>query len=108
VGLDGTDGDYDGGQALPNVTVDRTAAQWLKLQLNASGDPLTYLAHGRIYDDCPAEPVVGAPFKRWLHPNRSAGTHVGPAVSDRDDWSGGVCMASQIIFESEHSLGVGN
>jgi hypothetical protein len=56
VGLDGADGDYDGGQALPNVTVDRTAAQWLKLQLNASGDPLTYLAHGRIYDDCPANP----------------------------------------------------
>ena len=30
--------------------MDRSAIQWLKLQLNSTGAPLTHVAHGRIYD----------------------------------------------------------
>lgn len=51
VGLDGADGDYDG-DATGN-SVDRTGAQWLKLQL---GTPVTLTSHGRIFDSCPSSP----------------------------------------------------
>jgi hypothetical protein len=48
VGLDGVDGDYDG------PTADRSAVQWLQLQVGAGG--LTYVAHGRIYDSAASNP----------------------------------------------------
>jgi len=48
VGLDGTDGDYDGG------TPDRSAAQWFKLAVQSGG--LTYTTHGRIYDASTSNP----------------------------------------------------
>jgi len=48
VGLAGTNGAYGGNETGTNV--DRSAIQWLKLQLNSSGTPLTHVAHGRIYD----------------------------------------------------------
>jgi hypothetical protein len=52
VGLDGTDGDYDGS------TPDRSAVQWFRLQVGAEG--LTYAAHGRIYDTASSNPY-------WYH-----------------------------------------
>jgi hypothetical protein len=54
VGLDGTDGDYDGGSS--GGSVDRSAVQWLKLQINATGEPLTYSLHGRIFDSRATDP----------------------------------------------------
>jgi len=54
IGLDGTDGDYGGNET--GSTVDRSAIQWLKLQLNSAGTPLTHLAHGRIYDTAATYP----------------------------------------------------
>ena len=54
VGLDGTDGDFNGDHT--GSTVDRSAAQWLKLQINASGESLAHNAHGRMFDDCSANP----------------------------------------------------
>jgi hypothetical protein len=52
VGLDGTDGDYDGS------TPERSAVQWFRLQVGAEG--LTYAAHGRIYDTASSNPY-------WYH-----------------------------------------
>jgi len=49
IGLDGSDGDYDG------ETVDRSAIQWLKLRVEPDGR-LTYAARGRIYDDSQDDP----------------------------------------------------
>ncbi len=48
VGLAGMNGTYSGNET--GSTVDRSAIQWLKLQLNSTGTPLTHAAHGRIYD----------------------------------------------------------
>jgi hypothetical protein len=48
VGLAGTGGTYTGDQT--GSTVDRSAVQWLELQLNSTGPPLAHIAHGRIYD----------------------------------------------------------
>jgi hypothetical protein len=48
VGLAGTTGSYAGNETGTNV--DRSAVQWLQLQLNSTGAPLTHIAHGRIYD----------------------------------------------------------
>jgi hypothetical protein len=48
VGLDGTDGDYDGG------TVDRSAIQWFRLLVAANG--LTNTTWGRIYDSAASTP----------------------------------------------------
>jgi hypothetical protein len=54
VGLAGTAGSYAGDQT--GSTVDRSAVQWLELQLNATGTPLTHIAHGRIYDTAATTP----------------------------------------------------
>ena len=54
VGLAGTNGTYTGNETGTNV--DRSAIQWLKLQLNSSGTPLTHAAHGRIYDTAATTP----------------------------------------------------
>jgi hypothetical protein len=48
VGLAGTGGTYGGDQT--GSSVDRSGVQWLQLQLNSTGAPLTHIAHGRIYD----------------------------------------------------------
>ncbi len=48
VGLAGTAGTYTGDQT--GSIVDRSAIQWLELQLNSTGTPLTHIGHGRIYD----------------------------------------------------------
>jgi hypothetical protein len=53
VGLDGTDGDYDGGDS--GASVDRSAIQWIKLQTHAS-NPLAYSTHGRIYAAAASDP----------------------------------------------------
>lgn len=34
----------------------RSAAQWLKLGINSTGDPLTVETAGRVYDDCATDP----------------------------------------------------
>jgi hypothetical protein len=54
VGLDGANQDYDGG------TVDRTAIQWIKMNISDTGDPLSYSGHGRIYDNSLTQP-------RWYY-----------------------------------------
>ena len=36
--------------------MDRSAIQWLKLQLNSTGTPLTHVAHGQIYDTAASYP----------------------------------------------------
>jgi hypothetical protein len=54
VGLAGTVGTYGGDES--GSTVDRSAVQWLKLQLNSTGAPLTHVAHGRIYDTAASYP----------------------------------------------------
>jgi hypothetical protein len=54
VGLAGTTGTYGGDQT--GSTVDRSAVQWLQLQLNSTGTPLTHIAHGRIYDAAASYP----------------------------------------------------
>jgi len=48
VGLTGTNGVYLGDQT--GASVDRSAAQWLKLQIGTSGTGLTHREHGRIFD----------------------------------------------------------
>jgi hypothetical protein len=53
VGLDGTDGDYDGGDT--GSSVDRSAIQWIKLQLYSSNPP-AYSTHGRIYSSAASNP----------------------------------------------------
>jgi hypothetical protein len=53
VGLDGTDGDYDGGDT--GASVDRSAVQWMKLQTHTS-NPLAYSTHGRIYSAVASDP----------------------------------------------------
>ncbi len=50
VGSDGPNADYDGG------TVDRTAIQWIRLNVNATDYTLTYGSHGRIYDPSKTDP----------------------------------------------------
>jgi hypothetical protein len=35
--------------------MDRSGIQWLKLQVGPGGESLTYAAHGRVFDDCPAQ-----------------------------------------------------
>ncbi|MCP5526335.1 MAG: hypothetical protein H7A47_05950 [Verrucomicrobiales bacterium] len=50
VGLDGTDGDYDGG------TVDRSAIQWLKLQLSSGAVTMSHSSHGRVYHSASSNP----------------------------------------------------
>lgn len=52
VGLDGTDGDYDGS------TADRSAIQWFKLEVGAGG--LTYSSHNRVFDPASSDPY-------WYH-----------------------------------------
>jgi len=54
VGLDGTDGTYDGDAT--GATVDRSAIQWFRFQINSTGEPLTYSTHDRIYDACSSHP----------------------------------------------------
>lgn len=54
VGLSGTNGVYSGDASGTNV--DRSAVQWLKLQIRSSGLALTYFRHGRIYDSAPSTP----------------------------------------------------
>jgi hypothetical protein len=54
IGLAGTGGTYSGDQT--GSTVDRSAVQWLELQLNSTGTPLTHVAHGRIYDAAASHP----------------------------------------------------
>ncbi len=48
VGLSGTNGAYNGDQS--GASVDRSAVQWLKLQVNTSVGTLLCAAHGRIFD----------------------------------------------------------
>jgi len=48
VGLSGTNGVYIGDESGTNV--DRSAIQWLRLNVDAFGSSLSYSAHGRIYD----------------------------------------------------------
>ncbi|MCP5526337.1 MAG: hypothetical protein H7A47_05960 [Verrucomicrobiales bacterium] len=50
VGLDGTDGDYDGGN------VDRSAIQWLKLQLSSGAVTMSHSSHGRLYHSASSNP----------------------------------------------------
>src|SRR5258708_6066420 len=59
VGLAGSNGTYNGDETGTNV--DRCAIQWLKLQLNSTGTPLTHLAHGRIYDT-----AAGFPYYYYM------------------------------------------
>jgi hypothetical protein len=54
IGLAGSGGTYGGDQT--GSTVDRSAVQWLELQLNSTGAPLTHIAHGRIYDAAASHP----------------------------------------------------
>jgi hypothetical protein len=109
VGLDGTDGDYDGG------TVDRSAAQWLRLQVSSSS--LSYSTHGRIYDN-----AVSSPY--WYYfPSLSvdssgnivigfsgakSGEHVGAFFFGRN--SGGTTTARPILVQAGRSAfnGVGS
>ena len=51
VGLTGVAGVYVGDAT--GAAVDRAGIQWLKLQVGAGGQSLTYAPHGRIFDDCP-------------------------------------------------------
>jgi len=55
VGLDGTDGDYDGPWPSPP---DRSAVQWLRLKVDEGN--LSYNAHGRIFDTVSTNPY-------WYH-----------------------------------------
>ncbi|MCL4853673.1 MAG: hypothetical protein KJZ78_20145, partial [Bryobacteraceae bacterium] len=55
VGLDGTDGDYDG--PWPSAP-DRSAVQWLRLKVDEGN--LSYNAHGRIFDTVSTNPY-------WYH-----------------------------------------
>jgi hypothetical protein len=48
VGLDSTNGTYSGG--VSGSSVNRSAVQWLKLQTNAAGDPLTRADHKWSWD----------------------------------------------------------
>ena len=48
VGLDGAGGDYDGDET--GTAVDRSGAQWAKLQLGSEPNPLTYAATGKVFD----------------------------------------------------------
>src|SRR5258708_3349566 len=59
VGLAGTHGTYTGNQTGTNV--DRSAIQWLELQLNSTGTPLSHIAHGRIYDT-----AAGLPYYYYM------------------------------------------
>jgi hypothetical protein len=52
VGLSGTNGTYTGNASGTNV--DRSAAQWLKLQINSDGSGLTLADHGRVFDLAPS------------------------------------------------------
>lgn len=54
VGLDGTDGDYDGTES--GSTVDRSAIQWLRLQTSTSGTPLSLALRNRIFDAVSTNP----------------------------------------------------
>jgi hypothetical protein len=57
VGLDGTDGIYDGDAT--GQSVDRSGIQWIRLRVGTGivpGDTLSYDSHGRIYDDCDLTP----------------------------------------------------
>ena len=54
VGLDNTQGSYDGNES--GSTVDRSGLQWWKLQLNATGTPLTYSDSGMVYDNASSNP----------------------------------------------------
>jgi hypothetical protein len=54
IGLAGTTGTYGGDQT--GSTEDRSAVQWLELQLNSTSSPLTHVAHGRTYDATASSP----------------------------------------------------
>jgi hypothetical protein len=49
VGLSGTNGSYSGDQT--GTGLDRSAIQWLSLEVDNIGSSLGYAAHGRAYDD---------------------------------------------------------
>jgi hypothetical protein len=51
VGLSGTNGVYSGDSSGTNV--DRSAVQWLQLQISADDTTLTLQNHGRFYDPAP-------------------------------------------------------
>jgi hypothetical protein len=48
VGLSGTNGSYSGD--LYGSNVDRSAVQWMQLSADSSNGSLSYVTHGRIYD----------------------------------------------------------
>jgi hypothetical protein len=54
VGLDGTDGVYDGGAS--GSSVDRSAVQWLRLHIAAGGASLSLALRHRIRDDASSNP----------------------------------------------------
>jgi hypothetical protein len=54
LGVAGTGGTYAGDES--GSTVDRSAVQWLELQLNLTVPALTHIAHGRIYDAAASYP----------------------------------------------------
>lgn len=54
VGLNGTDGIYDGGAA--GTSVDRSGVQWLKLAIGSNGEGLTLANRGRIFDRAASNP----------------------------------------------------
>ncbi len=56
VGLNGTSGSYTYDGNANGTNVDRSGAQWLKLHINATGDPLNCTGIGRVYDDCSTDP----------------------------------------------------
>jgi hypothetical protein len=53
VGLDGTNGTYTGDGS--GTTVDRSAAQWLKLSTDTNGNFLS-ITNGRVYDPASVNP----------------------------------------------------
>ncbi|MBI2928550.1 MAG: hypothetical protein HYY24_23015 [Verrucomicrobia bacterium] len=54
VGLDGTDGDYDGNETGGDMN--RSGIHWWKLQINSTGTPLTYNTSTMVYDNAASNP----------------------------------------------------
>jgi hypothetical protein len=85
VGLAGTNGTYTGNETGTNV--DRSAIQWLKLQLNSTGTPLTHIAHGRIYDTAASTPYYY--YMPSLMVNTNGDMVIGFSGSKTNEYVGG-------------------